>query len=528
MKNHWLRNCDFLNIPMSLSYKNENFYATNIGAVLTIFCFIIIISISSYEIKELQSKSNFSIISNEYTDLSEKVDFSKTPLLFQMANDYGEIIDLDEKLYELKAYDIELIIQENENGKRKKALKSSILELETCDKVLSNISEYSLNLNLSKYMCFKSGQNLTSYGLLGDTNNGFKGFRIYLNKCNGKSYCYNDSVIMNKLQNSKFIVTYLSLNTNIFNLDIKNLKYQLFSKSCSISTNILKKIYFTYNIGRFYLYNNILFKKKITFNYIIGNSQIMDIDADPRSTMISNSYTLAYISFHYSGNIIEISKEVQRLFDTIVVIGNTFNIVLTILKIINNYYSNKILFADIFKSIFFNKEININLRENNIINNFRNLKNFTINRKKNLDISDEIGLNSNINKINIIKRSSKKVVETSDKNNINIGSNKSKKKSFLFLVDNKGKINKDKLIYFYFIPYWILKKHKTFNNICLIKDRICSYFSIEKLNELIKFKENMENKDRIRKMSYTQLIQINNKNNNNITLENNSSNKDIK
>ena len=126
----------------------------------------------------------------------------------------------------------------------------------------------------------------------------------------------------------------------------------MFSKSCSISTNLLKKIYFTFSIGRFHLSNNIFYKKKKIFNYIIGNDPIMDIDLDPKSTIDKNRNTLAYFSFNFDGNIVEVSKEVKRFYDTLSFIGNTFNIILTIIKIINNYYSNKVLFVDIFKHIF--------------------------------------------------------------------------------------------------------------------------------------------------------------------------------
>lgn len=513
MKKHWLRKCDFLNIPMSICYKNEYFYATNVGAVLTIFCFLIIISITSYEIRILNEKSSFTILSNYYTDLNEILDFSQTPLLFQLANDYGEIIELDEKLFEFKAYDIELIIQKGNNEKRKATIVNKQLELETCDKVLTNQSEYYSSLNLSKYICIKPGQNITSYGLLGDMINGFKGFRIYINKCSGKSYCYNNSIIAKRLQNTKFIATYLTLNTNIYDLNSNNLKYQLISKSCSISTNILKKIYFTFNIGRLNLFNNILFKRKKTFNYIISNSQSLDFDLDSSSTIVNNKYTLAYISFHYSGNIFEVSKEVKRLYDTLTIIGNTFNIALTIFKIINNYYSSKILIADIFKSIFFSKNMSIYIKENNHLCNLKSFKNF---KKINMDISDEIGFNNNFNKTDELRRSSKKIIMMhSDKNNIRKSNTK-----FFNINTEKLKFPKNKLIYFYLYPLCILKKNKSLNNIYLIKDKICAYFSVEKINELIIFKETLEDEARKSKINNTELIPIKN----NIISNNYSSN----
>jgi hypothetical protein len=251
----------------------------------------------------------------------------------------------------------------------------------------------------------------------------------------------------------------------------------------------------------------------------------LDIGCYWVSTLENNDFTLAYISFHYSGNILEVNKEVQSLFDTIALIGNIFNILLTLIKIINNYYSNKILFGDIFENLFSNKEKLFHIRNNNMIKHFKNSKNYTLNKKKYLDISDDIGLNMNSCKMNGNKRLSKHMV-INNKNNINGESNK--KKSILLLLNNKGKINKKHLILFYIIPHWILKRNKAFNNLYLVKDKICEYFSIEKINELIKFKESMEAKEKLNKMSNTELIQINNNNNNNINPENNSSNKNIK
>ena len=365
MKINWFKHCDFFKIPTSLCYKREYYYATNVGAFLTIICFLVIASLATYEIRSLYEKSSFTIISNQYTDLNQKLDFSQTPLMFQLANDNGELIETDEKLFEFKAYDIQLIVTKDNNKKRNYTIINKRLELDKCDKVLANYSEYYENLNLSRYVCIKGGQNITSYGLIGDTINGFKGFRIYINRCNGKPNCYNNSVIVNKLQNSKFIITYLSLKTNIYDLDKNNLEYQIISKSCSISTN----------------------------NYITHQGQFLDTDLDPKSTLDANLYTLAYISFHYSGNILEITKEVRRLFDTISIIGNSFNIILTLFKIINNYYSNKVLFVDIFKSIFFPKEHTVAKESNKLSLNYNTIKS---NIKKNyMDNSNDFCINNN-------------------------------------------------------------------------------------------------------------------------------------
>ena len=516
MKKNWFKNCDLLHTPMSLSYKNEYFYTSNIGAILTILCFLIIVIFGTYEIKVLVDKSSFTLITNHYIDLSQAIDFETRPLLFQLIDNTGEFMEMDEKLFEFIAYDMEWSV-EVKNGTKDNKVINTKLEMETCDKVLLNNTDYFTEFNLSRFLCIKSGQNITTYGYLGDMANGYKGFRIYLNKCNNKKReCYDENYIITKLQNIKFRVMYLGFNINIFKLGNTIVKYQMFSKACSVSTNLLKKFYFTFSIGKFQLYNNIFHKKKIELEYIIGNEPIMDIDLDPKSTISKNSDTLAYFSFNFDGNIVEISKEVKRFFDTFSIIGNAFNILLTLFKIINNYYSNKILFVDIFKSIFFKSDNNNNIHikkfsQKNFLRNInKNNENLVNNSKKNaLDLSDVIGLNNNKNNFNNIslKNPNNKIVINSEKN-------KGKKRVSqipTIYTFNREKFTLNKIIYYYLFPLWLLKKHKTFENICFIKDKICSYFSVEKFNELIIFIENFETRVKKLKVSNTELIKLNKK-----------------
>ena len=137
--------------------------------------------------------------------------------------------------------------------------------------------------------------------------------------------------------------------------------------------------------------------------------------------------------------------------------------------------------------------------------NFFNKKN-SINKKKNFDDSEQyIFNNNNIKKNNSIKQITNNVVLTNGKNVMN------KRKSKIVL-ENKGKISKSKLIYYYILPLWLLKRKKSFNNIYSIKDRICGYFSIEKIHELIKFKENLEYKSFKSKLKSIEHIKINSKN----------------
>ena len=369
MDKYYLRRFDYLNVPTSLSFKNEYFYPTKLGAILTILLTLFILALIVYEIVTLSKKTSFTLISNQYTDLSQSIDFAKSPFLFEFTNHKGQIFDLDNKLFTLEAYNMEMKIELGKDGSKIRNITNTKLELVKCDKIFLNKAEYS-DLDLSRFICIKPGQNLTSYGLLGDMNNPFKGIRLYINKCNGPD-CYDTDEIIKQLNNAKFIVTYLSLSSNIFYLNSEKITYQLYSKYFSISTNLLKKIMFSFDIGRFYLFNNVALKKNISIDYIIGNDYSIDIDLDPKSTIQNNEYTIATISFNYGGRVMETRKDVQMIFEAFSIIGNYFNIILTIFKVINSYFSNKILFVDIFKTVFLNKEkskLN-NLKKNINLNN---------------------------------------------------------------------------------------------------------------------------------------------------------------
>jgi hypothetical protein len=418
-----------------------------------------------------------------------------------MINDKGKIIEMDNKLFSLVAYNMEQTIIKYENGTRKRRIRNTRLELDQCDKIFSNDSEYYSELNLSRYTCIKPEQNLTAFGLLGDMAKPYKGIRIYINKCSG-SDCYEDDVIAEKFHNAKFFVTYLSLSSNMFTLKGEDIKYQLFTKFCSLSTSILKKIVFTYDIGRFYLYNNILFKKKISFNYILGNDYSIDVDLDPTSTLKSSEYTIAYISFHFGGNVIETRKEVQTIFESLSIIGNIFNIILTIFKVINTYYANKVLFVDIFRNIFFSKKLSFIVKDNFHLNiNKRN----SLSRNKNCDLSEQLYFNNDANKKNSIKSLNKNANSKNSKNS-------STKKRSKVSIENRKNLTKIKLLYYYLLPLWVLRRSKTINSIYSIKDRICGYFSIEKIHELIKFKEALEDKSLKSKILKNEIINIDSNN----------------
>ena len=156
----------------------------------------------------------------------------------------------------------------------------------------------------------------------------------------------------------------------------------------------------------------------------------------------------------------ETRKDVQMIFEAFSIVGNFFNIILTIFKVINIYYANKILFVDIFKTIFFNKE---NIKINNIKKNINlynclNInKNNSLNDKKNLDFSEQIYFNNNINQNNSINHRNVRIIPKNVKNIIKKNYSKRQIKSKKIVTENN-------LFYYYLLPLWFLKRNKNFKN----------------------------------------------------------------
>ena len=79
----------------------------------------------------------------------------------------------------------------------------------------------------------------------------------------------------------------------------------------------MKRILFTYDIGRFELYDSVIIRKKMLYDYIIGNDFSVDIDLDSFSINKQDDPSIAYISLHYGGNIIETRKKVQTCYEAL-------------------------------------------------------------------------------------------------------------------------------------------------------------------------------------------------------------------
>ena len=447
---------DILRFHIPISYKNYSSYRTVIGAILSLFIIITIISYSIIKFKILIKKTSFTLISNEIQNSNGLINFSNIPILFTLYDDKGNNYEDNPKLYNFSVTQIEQIY--NKDGTSKHITRQ--IEIDRCDHLAESFDllNYFSNYNLTKYTCIKPGQNLTTYGVSGDTYNNYEEFRIYLNKCdNATNDCYDGSIVEKEFKkNLLFTVLFLGYNTDFVSADKnQNIEYQIYSNFVSVSPYLVKKVYMNFILGKYYLYDNIFYNSKKIYTYFMNGERYHDMSGKSEEKQRD---IIAYFSFNYQGYSIEHTKKVDKITDTISNICYVFNIVYTISKMINNYFSKKVLFVDIYNNFF------------------TTVHRVTKSKSRIMRFNDSVsGLNSNQNYLdnNMLKFVNKKRKTKNTQSNKSLSTEKTNK-----LI----KTTKDFLKY-YLCPLSLWKNKQ--QNIINIHRQICQYFSLEKFSELI-------------------------------------------
>ena len=491
-------NFDLLRIPISFSYRKQYLYRSFIGATLTIMGFIILIIYFSVKLNQIINKSLFTIISNEFQNPKDAINLTNIPILFSLSDNNGNLIELDSKVFTLSVVIRDYVKNFYEDNRI--TYTEQEIKIERCDNLMdkidfSDFSEY----NISFFRCVRPYQNITIKGRYGDMVNGYQTLKINIKKCNNLiENCYNSNYIESYVSNTKLVVIYLGYKANFYNSNNKDIERAIYSRSISLSPFLFKKVLYYLTLVKYDNYDNFVLNKKKENRYFINRDMLLDVSPKINSTNdVEDSDTYAFFSFVNDGNMIEYTKKVERLGEIISYIGNFFNILLTIFKIINNYFSKKILFTDVFNNIFFEekfkkKEKNIRINDSNNSYLFPLINKKLNNSKLNLKAQDRSikSLNSNINISSIIRD---KAFEN-DNNKLNnpfvnknglrrILTNKSK-------VIEKEKINFKKVTkFFYLCPLCVIKNRKKLNQLLIIKESICSSFSLESFIELIRIKK---------------------------------------
>ena len=176
-------NLDLLTIPISFSYKEKYLYRTFIGATLTIICAIIIVTYFMIKFIEIINKSSFTIISNEFQNPKESINFTNVPILFGITDLIGNPRPLDPKLFDFNVIMNEYIQNFDENGNSNMSHTETNLEIERCDKLnntidLSFYQDYGIRSN---FKCIKPSQNISINGTYGEVY-GYRSLKIMLKR----------------------------------------------------------------------------------------------------------------------------------------------------------------------------------------------------------------------------------------------------------------------------------------------------------------------------------------------------------
>ena len=350
-------NFDLLRIPISLSYKNKYLYRTFIGASLTIIGIIILVVYFIVKVIEVIKKKSFVIISNEFQNSKASINFTNIPILFALADNNGNPLELNPKIVDFSVVLSEYVRIFDRNGNSHIIYLENQIEIDRCDNLNDSIDfSYFDEYNLSFFKCIKPFQNLSINGTYGDIINGYKSLKINIKKCNNSiEECYDSRYIESIISNSRFIIVYSGHKTNFYDKKEKDIKKAVYSRSISLSPDFCKKVLYYMTLVKFKLYDNVLLDNKKEEIYFINRDMFYEFSPISNINLnnINEDNILAFFSFVYDGNMIEYTKRVEKLGEIISCIGNLFNIILTIFRIINNYFANKILFFDIFYRFFF-------------------------------------------------------------------------------------------------------------------------------------------------------------------------------
>ena len=158
-------NFDLLRIPISLSYKNKYLYRTFIGASLTIIGIIILVVYFIVKLIGSIQKKSFAIISNEFQNPKASINFTNIPILFGLADNIGNPIELNPKIVDFSVVLNEYVRNLDRNGNSHIIYLENQIEIDRCDKLNDSLDfSYFDEYNLSYFKCIKPFQNLLING----------------------------------------------------------------------------------------------------------------------------------------------------------------------------------------------------------------------------------------------------------------------------------------------------------------------------------------------------------------------------
>jgi len=478
-------------LQYSIHYKDKRTFVSSLGIFLSIFSILFFIILLYYYFQKLIFRSSFSILVSNERKISNSIDLNNIPIMISLLNNNASLIEINQNYFDISVWKKTLTPINNSNA----LISYSRIELEYCNQsIYQNKYPEMKRYDLSKYLCIKPNQNLKIKGRYGDTINVYNSINIYFSVCITEDCLKNNDIneLTKILYNSYLSMNYLYDTINHYNYSSpfnKIFRNEVFQ----ISPIVFKKFIYYFSSMKYISDNGILFIKEkkyksFTFDHLYldfvgrNNSDSTTIyDNKKFSKIIQISLSCADYSIVYNRNYLKITEIFSN-------IGGLIDFIFIVCNAITIYFSRKSLIADISNNLVFNGD-NKNENERKISKfvifndsskiNFGNTSNkeliYSENRKFNINVNDIKHIPNNEQIIN----NKKQVITKHDllNNNNSFYIKYLKNSNLKNLHSQKLKIS----FLDYFLPYFILKKYKNYELLCVYHNIMHSYLSLEQL-----------------------------------------------
>ena len=478
-------------LQYSIHYKDKRTFVSSLGIFLSIFSILFFIILLYYYFQKLIFRSSFSILVSNERKISNSIDLNNIPIMISLLNNNASLIEINQNYFDISVWKKTLTPINNSNT----LISYSRIELEYCNQsIYQNKYPEMKRYDLSKYLCIKPNQNLKIKGRYGDTINVYNSINIYFSVCITEDCLKNNDIneLTKILYNSYLSMNYLYDTINHYNYSSpfnKIFRNEVFQ----ISPIVFKKFIYYFSSMKYISDNGILFIKEkkyksFTFDHLYldfvgrNNSDSTTIyDNKKFSKIIQISLSCADYSIVYNRNYLKITEIFSN-------IGGLIDFIFIVCNAITIYFSRKSLIADISNNLVFNGD-NKNENERKISKfvifndsskiNFGNTSNkeliYSENRKFNINVNDIKHIPNNEQIIN----NKKQVITKHDllNNNNSFYIKYLKNSNLKNLHSQKLKIS----FLDYFLPYFILKKYKNYELLCVYHNIMHSYLSLEQL-----------------------------------------------
>ena len=452
-----LKNFDMYGYNFPLRYKSETSYSTSCGLFLSLISIILLSFIIIDYIIKMFSHSSFSIVTNSiYREGLPEVNLKNYPFMYGLYK--------NKKLRYFDSSYINVTLDRNVHIPIKDDNNYTILhrtsypiKLEKCnDNHFKNYWNFFKNYEYKKYLCPKSGQNLTFKGRYGDQVKGYDILEMHLSKCNNETFfnkCKTNEEIEEYISDTYISLIYLSNTINHENFSYPVLNF-LQSDFFTVSLGNIKRYYYYFSKEKYVTNNGIIFNDIKIIDFFQYKYTLMDFIHNETQNNYSNN-TLIEINFSCADIELEYERKYLSFNDVIGIIGGWTDIIVLIFRYISYFFSKKSFIIEMCNSLMshnFHKMIRTKVQPNLSNRSSTTILFFKIKSlsqmKNNYILKDTDHMIGN----NIIKNSTIRSCSTLSKNDkiFDFGNFNKNKKGFCFYFT-----------YFIF-PFRIIEKYQSY------------------------------------------------------------------